>query len=90
MRVCVLGPPASGKSTVAGLLCKKYKLHHVTIKDVIDETMERLEASAARLEAVCMIVYKLESNQSSDFTLTRDSKMCAWKDFKQIKLRKYP
>lgn len=51
MRVCVLGPPASGKSTVAGLLCKKYKLHHVTIKDVIDETMERLEASAARLEA---------------------------------------
>jgi len=51
MRVCVLGPPASGKSTVASLLCKKYKLHHVTIKEVIDETMERLEASAARIEA---------------------------------------
>nr|CAB3220768.1 adenylate kinase 7 [Phallusia mammillata] len=50
MRACILGPPASGKSTVADLLCKKYKLHHITVKDVIDDTLAKLEQSAARLE----------------------------------------
>nr|XP_018670747.1 adenylate kinase 7 isoform X2 [Ciona intestinalis] len=50
MRACILGPPASGKSTIAAAVCKQYKLHHITIKDVIDETLERLEQSAARLE----------------------------------------
>ncbi|XP_076801317.1 adenylate kinase 7-like isoform X1 [Clavelina lepadiformis] len=49
MRACVLGPPGSGKSTVAAALCKKFKLHHITMKEVIDETMERLKQSAARL-----------------------------------------
>uniref|UniRef100_H2YJ58 Uncharacterized protein n=1 Tax=Ciona savignyi TaxID=51511 RepID=H2YJ58_CIOSA len=46
MRACILGPPASGKSTIAAALCKQYKLHHITIKDVIDETLERLEQRA--------------------------------------------
>ena len=52
MRACVLGPPGSGKSTVAAALCKKYKLHHIQIKEMIDETIEKLEQSAARLEQV--------------------------------------
>lgn len=58
MRACILGPPASGKSTVAELLCKKYKLHHITIKEVIDETIQKLEQSAARLDQVFRIFIK--------------------------------
>lgn len=40
MRACILGPPASGKSTIAKQLCEHYKLHHIKIKDVIDEILE--------------------------------------------------
>ncbi|XP_053330585.1 adenylate kinase 7 [Spea bombifrons] len=43
IRICVLGPPAVGKTTVSELLCKHYKLHHIKIKDVIAEAIERLE-----------------------------------------------
>ena len=52
MRACVLGPPGSGKTPVAAALCKKYKLHHIKIKEMIEETIEKLEQSAARLEQV--------------------------------------
>ncbi|XP_039248453.1 adenylate kinase 7-like isoform X2 [Styela clava] len=50
MRACVLGPPASGKTTLVAKICEHYKLHHIKIKDVIDEAIQKLEASAARLE----------------------------------------
>ncbi|XP_063296261.1 adenylate kinase 7 [Pelobates fuscus] len=43
VRICVLGPPAVGKTTVSKLLCKHYKLHHIKIKDVITEAIEKLE-----------------------------------------------
>ena len=38
----MVGPPASGKSTVVKQLCDHYKLHHIKIKDVIDEAVENL------------------------------------------------
>jgi len=50
MRVCVLGPPAVGKSAICAELAKQYKLHHIKIKDVIEEAMAALEASAARAD----------------------------------------
>lgn len=53
-----MGPPASGKSVVAELLCKKFKLHHITIKDVIDETIQKLEQSAGRLDHVGVSKFK--------------------------------
>ncbi|XP_077123479.1 adenylate kinase 7 isoform X2 [Ranitomeya variabilis] len=43
VRICILGPPASGKTTVSKMLCKKYKLHHIHIKDVITEAIDKLE-----------------------------------------------
>lgn len=43
IRICILGPPAVGKTTVSKLLCKHYKLHHVHIKDVITEAIANLE-----------------------------------------------
>ncbi|XP_055729279.1 adenylate kinase 7a isoform X2 [Salvelinus fontinalis] len=43
IRICLLGPPAVGKSTVAEKLCKHYKLHHINLKEIIDENMHHLE-----------------------------------------------
>ncbi|XP_069805334.1 adenylate kinase 7 [Dendropsophus ebraccatus] len=43
IRICILGPPAVGKTTVSKLLCKHYKLHHIHIKDVITEAIDNLE-----------------------------------------------
>ncbi|XP_013999274.1 adenylate kinase 7 isoform X2 [Salmo salar] len=43
IRICLLGPPAVGKSSVAEKLCKHYKLHHINLKEVIDEMMKHLE-----------------------------------------------
>jgi len=42
LRACILGPPAVGKSTVTKQLCEFYKLHHIKLKDVIDEAIESL------------------------------------------------
>jgi len=42
MRVVILGPPAVGKSTVAEQLCDYFKLHHIHIKQVIDEGVEHM------------------------------------------------
>ena len=51
IRVCVLGPPSSGKTLVVRQLCQRYKLHHILIQDVIDEAITKLEESAARADA---------------------------------------
>jgi len=50
MRTCVLGPPASGKSTVVRQLCEHFKLHHIKIQDVIKEAIDDLEKLAARVD----------------------------------------
>ena len=42
MRAILLGPPAAGKTTVTKQLCDHYKLHHIKMKDVIEENMEIL------------------------------------------------
>ncbi|XP_066550685.1 adenylate kinase 7 [Amia ocellicauda] len=43
IKICILGPPAVGKSTVAEKICKHYKLHHIKINDVITEAVATLE-----------------------------------------------
>uniref|UniRef100_A0A3Q2DNN2 Adenylate kinase 7b n=1 Tax=Cyprinodon variegatus TaxID=28743 RepID=A0A3Q2DNN2_CYPVA len=42
LRLCILGPPAVGKSTFSMQICKHYKLHHITLKDTISEAIARL------------------------------------------------
>uniref|UniRef100_A0A8C9MVZ7 Adenylate kinase 7 n=1 Tax=Serinus canaria TaxID=9135 RepID=A0A8C9MVZ7_SERCA len=42
LKVCIHGPPASGKSTIAKELCKHYKLHYVRTNDVISEKIAEL------------------------------------------------
>ncbi|XP_015487662.1 adenylate kinase 7 isoform X1 [Parus major] len=48
LKICIHGPPASGKSTIAKELCKHYKLHYVTINDVISEKIADLEQIVAK------------------------------------------
>ena len=55
VRACVLGPPAVGKTTIVKQLCEHYKLHHIKIKDVIDESLERL-VSYLSLEDIFMFL----------------------------------
>uniref|UniRef100_A0A8D3D739 Adenylate kinase 7b n=1 Tax=Scophthalmus maximus TaxID=52904 RepID=A0A8D3D739_SCOMX len=43
VRLCVLGPPAVGKSTVSRRICERYKLHHITLKETLSETIAQLE-----------------------------------------------
>uniref|UniRef100_A0A3B4ZDM0 Adenylate kinase 7 n=1 Tax=Stegastes partitus TaxID=144197 RepID=A0A3B4ZDM0_9TELE len=49
IRLCVLGPPAVGKSTVSKKICEHYKLHHITLKETISETISRLVTDAQEL-----------------------------------------
>ncbi|XP_067311794.1 adenylate kinase 7 [Pseudorasbora parva] len=44
LRICILGPPAVGKSTIAEMICKHYRLHHVKLKETITETLDNLES----------------------------------------------
>ncbi|XP_016015363.2 adenylate kinase 7 [Rousettus aegyptiacus] len=47
IKICVLGPPAVGKSSISEVLSKYYKLHHIKLKDVISEAIAKLEAIVA-------------------------------------------
>uniref|UniRef100_A0A3Q2YUZ0 Adenylate kinase 7-like n=1 Tax=Hippocampus comes TaxID=109280 RepID=A0A3Q2YUZ0_HIPCM len=42
IRICLTGPPAVGKSEVAAKLCERYRIHHINIRDVINEKMTQL------------------------------------------------
>ena len=57
MRACVLGPPAAGKTTIVKALCDHYKLHHIHIKDVIAQAIEKLVSKFMH----CIIQLKLLS-----------------------------
>ncbi|NXR93039.1 KAD7 kinase, partial [Hypocryptadius cinnamomeus] len=48
LKVCIHGPPGSGKSTIAKELCKHYKLHYVRTNDVISEKIAHLEQIVAK------------------------------------------
>ncbi|XP_068960067.1 adenylate kinase 7-like, partial [Petaurus breviceps papuanus] len=50
VKICILGPPAVGKTSIAEEVCKHYKLHHIKIKDVITEAIARLELLVAPKE----------------------------------------
>jgi len=50
LRACIVGPPASGKSTVIKQLCDHYNIHHIMVQDVIDDAITKLKVTAARAD----------------------------------------
>ncbi|XP_032919807.1 adenylate kinase 7 isoform X3 [Catharus ustulatus] len=48
LKVYIHGPPGSGKSTIAKELCKHYKLHYVSLNDVVSEKIAYLEQIVAK------------------------------------------
>ncbi|KAG7508388.1 hypothetical protein JOB18_011708 [Solea senegalensis] len=42
IKMCVVGPPSVGKTTVSEKLCRRYKIHHIKIKEVIEEKVAQL------------------------------------------------
>ncbi|KAM6171100.1 adenylate kinase 7 isoform 4-T4 [Erethizon dorsatum] len=50
IKICILGPPAVGKSSIAEELSKHYRLHHIKMKDMIAEAITKLEAIVALKE----------------------------------------
>uniref|UniRef100_A0A8C2IA98 Adenylate kinase 7a n=1 Tax=Cyprinus carpio TaxID=7962 RepID=A0A8C2IA98_CYPCA len=42
IKICLLGPPAVGKSSAAVKLCRYYKLHHIDVNETINEKVRQL------------------------------------------------
>ncbi|KAM6991737.1 adenylate kinase 7-like [Tautogolabrus adspersus] len=52
IRICVVGPPAVGKTTVAEKLCIHYQIHHIKIKEVIEEKITQLNETVDSADLV--------------------------------------
>uniref|UniRef100_A0A3B4AW22 Uncharacterized protein n=1 Tax=Periophthalmus magnuspinnatus TaxID=409849 RepID=A0A3B4AW22_9GOBI len=67
IRICVLGPPAVGKSTLSKMICDHYKLHHVKLKPTITETIAQLvtenESTADAQELLNSLNESMEQNE---------------------------
>uniref|UniRef100_A0A3Q2Q924 Adenylate kinase 7a n=1 Tax=Fundulus heteroclitus TaxID=8078 RepID=A0A3Q2Q924_FUNHE len=77
IKICLVGPPAVGKTTVANKLCQHYKIHRIDINSMIEEKMAQLretingadlddnseEAAAAAQQELELINQSMENNQ---------------------------
>lgn len=45
LKLVIHGPPASGKTKLAERLCQRYGAHYVSVKTMIQETLDELVSS---------------------------------------------
>ncbi|XP_059505001.1 adenylate kinase 7 isoform X2 [Stegostoma tigrinum] len=69
LKIAILGPPVVGKTSVAERLAKIYKLHHIKIKDVIEEAIANLELKSTQPE----IEETEETEEEDDDTGIKDA-----------------
>ncbi|TSP57635.1 Poly(A) polymerase alpha [Bagarius yarrelli] len=69
IKICLLGPPAVGKSSVAARLCKHYKLHYVGVKEAVEEKIKHLEKTLREGEENNDAVETLQTIQNQLQTL---------------------
>ncbi|XP_054910422.1 adenylate kinase 7-like isoform X2 [Poeciliopsis prolifica] len=50
IKICLTGPPAVGKTTLAMKLCQYYKLHYINVNYMFDEKISQLETMIATEE----------------------------------------
>ncbi|XP_051941701.1 adenylate kinase 7 isoform X1 [Hippocampus zosterae] len=81
IRMCVLGPPAVGKTRVSQQICDHYMLHHIRLNETVSETILNLECivrntpseteneeSAAAIEAQELLnIFKDNMEQNGGF-----------------------
>eukprot|EP00003_Mantamonas_plastica_P025741 TRINITY_DN5110_c0_g1_i7.p1 TRINITY_DN5110_c0_g1~~TRINITY_DN5110_c0_g1_i7.p1 ORF type:complete len:784 (+),score=355.99 TRINITY_DN5110_c0_g1_i7:218-2353(+) len=85
LKVFIEGPPASGKSYYAAKLAAEYKLHHIVVKDVVQQVLEEREdlleevleeieelAREAEEEAEAEARDKEEDEEDSDADMSSD------------------
>ena len=58
LQLCILGPPGCGKSTIARKLAEYYKVHHVTIAEVITEQIEVLKNLISRERYLILLIFE--------------------------------
>ncbi|KAM9779278.1 adenylate kinase 7a isoform 2-T2 [Syngnathus typhle] len=51
IRIFLTGPPAVGKGEVARKLSEHYRIHHINIRDVVEEKMAQLKETSGRVDA---------------------------------------
>jgi adenylate kinase len=64
--LCILGPPAVGKTTIAQQLANHYKIHHIHIKDVISQAIENLNKLAKRPDEEAANKIDTEADEEDD------------------------
>uniref|UniRef100_A0A665TBL8 Adenylate kinase 7a n=1 Tax=Echeneis naucrates TaxID=173247 RepID=A0A665TBL8_ECHNA len=50
IRICLVGPPSVGKTTVSEKLCNHYQIHHIKLKEVIEEKITQLVTSSCMFQ----------------------------------------
>ncbi|KAJ0061038.1 hypothetical protein NL108_004757, partial [Boleophthalmus pectinirostris] len=76
VKIFMVGPPAVGKTTISKKLCGYYRLHHIKIKDVIEEKIKESEPeSQDATDPIQEELRKILKNLEEDGSLTADAKL---------------
>uniref|UniRef100_A0A3Q2NTW5 Adenylate kinase 7a n=1 Tax=Fundulus heteroclitus TaxID=8078 RepID=A0A3Q2NTW5_FUNHE len=82
IKICLVGPPAVGKTTVANKLCQHYKIHRIDINSMIEEKMAQLVSRSREQELELINQSQLAEDQLFDILREKlYSKQCSNQGF---------